>query len=119
MSNAKKWIPTKEILEQLEHWASEGMTEGSMAKAVGLKPNTFSLKKRDFPEMGEAINRGKQDDEALCMNRLRMLAFDDKFRGNLTALIFYGKVRFGWNDRQGQNPQIQLPKGIMLKSKDD
>lgn len=107
-------MPTEEELQKIEKWASEGMTEGSMHRALGIGMSTWWTRKKELPTIQEAIRRGKSDDEQVCMNVLRQRALDDKYRGSLTALIFYGKITFGWNDgtRVDNKPK---PSSIKLR----
>lgn len=110
----QKWIPTPDILAEVEVLVGQGMTEGSIALHLGIKPNTFTLKKREFPELADAVNSGKNIDESLCMNRIRSIAFNDDHRQHLTALMFYGKIRFGWNDRNDNTDKSVKPSKVGL-----
>lgn len=110
-----KWIPTESDLIQIEDWIAEGMTEGTIHKQFGVCQSVWYSRKRERPEIAQAILRGKTRDEEVCMNILRQRALDDKYRGSLTALIFYGKINFGWNDGSRNDSTKIKPSSVKFK----
>ena len=50
-----KWIPTPEILAEVERLSKMGVTEASIARQVGISPSTFSEKKQLHPELAEVL----------------------------------------------------------------
>jgi len=112
-----KWTPNKQDLIDIEQWVADGMTEGSIHRKFGMSQGTWYSRKKDHPEIQEAIQAGKVRDQEVCMNRLRAIAFDDDKKGNLTALIFYGKINHGWNDGSRNDTSSKVTKVKLKKIK--
>ena len=110
-----KWIPKETDYQLIEDWCAEGINEGAIAMKLGIAPNTFALKKKEFPKIQDAINKGKFRDEELCVNLLRQIAFDFNHKGQMTALIFYLKSRHQNYDRPAA--LMTLPSNITLSKR--
>ena len=106
------YVPPDDIHDKVREWIAAGNTQSSIHKALGICQSTWLKIKRNDPKLVEAIKDGKVSDELACMNRLRRIAFDDKHKGNLTALIFYGKINFGWNDGTRVDKSLDKPSKI-------
>jgi len=97
------WKPTEEILAQIEQYASQGLTQEQIAYNVGITPQTFSLKKHDFPELDSAIKKGKAQGMQIVTNKL----FEKIKGGNLIAMIFFLKCN-GWKEVQISETNLTL-----------
>lgn len=99
----KKLDITPEILQQIEQMAAKGVTEAQIAQLVDLHPNTFSAKKKEHPEIGEAIKRGKAQGAEYAVGILRQAMNLDAVNNpklwgpKLSATIFYLKTQCGWS----------------------
>ena len=87
----KKYQPwvEQEGLVLLEGWAREGLTEEQIAQRVGIRRQTLWRWKKQYPQVDEALRKGKevvdfQVESALLKNALG---------GNLNAQIFWLKNR--------------------------
>lgn len=89
-----QWIPSKEDLEKIESLAAKGLSQEQIANCVGLHPSTLCEKKNQFPELDEAIKKGKASGIAKVAEAL-LRNID---LGNVTAQIFYLKTQAGWKD---------------------
>lgn len=55
----QEWI-TYEGLLKLEAWARDGLTDEQIASNVGIVPATLYVWKNKYPEISEALKRGKE-----------------------------------------------------------
>lgn len=93
------WVPTPEILVKIENLAARGLILEQIAMSIGIARSTLCAKKAgDFPEIQEAIDRGKAKGVATVTNAL----FEKAKKGDNTAMIFFLKNRDpeNWMDVQ-------------------
>jgi hypothetical protein len=89
------WTPDKVFLDELESMAARGLNNDQIASSIKLERRYFYAKKANFPEMDEAINRGK----AKGILRVANALFENAIvSNNVTAQIFFLKARAGWRD---------------------
>lgn len=55
-----KWPQVRERLAEIEIWLRDGLTEKQVCKNLGVCEETFNQYKRRYPELVEAIKRGRQ-----------------------------------------------------------
>lgn len=88
--------PEKEIdLEQVELFASRGLTEKQVAAALGISQETLMRRKKKYGSFLDALKRGQAKGVAKVANAL----FDQAMNGQTAAAIFYMKNRAGWKDK--------------------
>lgn len=56
---AKRWL-TPENLTLLEGWARDGLTNSQIAKKMRISESTYYEYLRNFPQISEAIKKGKE-----------------------------------------------------------
>lgn len=90
---------TKEVIDQAELLASQGLTQNQIALALGMGESTLYEKKAKFPEFAEAIKAGKAKGVAMVAEKLmeKAMAMDT------TSILFYLKCQGGWRDTPEQN----------------
>ncbi len=73
----EEWI-TDEGLIKLEAWARDGLVDVDIAKKMNINPATLYVYKKKFPEISEALKRGKEVVDAKVENALlkRALGFE-------------------------------------------
>lgn len=76
-------------LTLLEGWARDGLVDEQIAKNAGISPATLYEWKNRFPEISEALKKGKEVVDYEVENALLQSALD----GNTTAQIFWLKCR--------------------------
>lgn len=54
-----EWL-TDEGLIKLEGWARDGLTDEQIAQNIGIVPSTLYAWKNRYPELSEALKRGKE-----------------------------------------------------------
>lgn len=111
----KPWIPTPEILQQIEAMASRFLKEEQMAVLVGVSPQTFSEKKKEYAELGEAILKGRAKVAINLSNKI----YEQAMAGNTSILIFLAKSVNGLREN---DPIVQVnhftPIRIIAKDKE-
>ena len=83
------WL-TPEGLLKLEGWARDGLTDEQIAGNAGINPATLYVWKQKYPEISEALKRGKEVVDRQVENALlkRALGYEyeevkEKFEGNV------------------------------------
>lgn len=84
-------------LLRLEAWARDGLTDEKIADKIGIATSTLYDWKKNYPEISEALKRGKEVVDIEVENVLHDLAMS----GNITAIIFWLKNRKPdkWKDK--------------------
>lgn len=54
-----KWPLVKDKLPQVEKWARDGLTEAQICKNLGISRNTLNDYKKRYPDILNALKRGK------------------------------------------------------------
>lgn len=98
MANGKygKWLEPDGLL-LLNAWARDGLTDEQIAKNMGICRDTLYQWKRRFPDIFDALKKGKEVVDIEVENALLKSAL----AGNLTAIIFWLKNRKpeAWRDK--------------------
>lgn len=103
----KPWIPTPEILKQIEEYAASYLKEEQIAYCVGIHPNQFYTKKHEFPELTEAIARGRARSASEIGTALRARLME----GNTQITTLLAKSRLGLREN---DPQVIATVPITL-----
>ena len=110
------------ILEQLEQAGEAGLTEAQAASLIGIHPSTYILKKKIYPELDAAYERGRIKgvlDVAGALKRNAMeMALDAKGNevgtpgGSVEAQKFFLSRRGGeaWRD----NPTTVINNNVVI-----
>lgn len=95
-----EWIPTPQDLASFEAAASRGLTKDQIAVYSGVGYSTMAAKYKEFPEIQEAIKRGRDKATIKVASELYETAVGNRGKtGKMTAMIFWLK-NHGWSDRQ-------------------
>ena len=78
-----------------ESLAAQGLTADQIASVLGMGESTLYEKQKQYPEISEAIKKGRSKGIATITNTL----FNKAKSGDNTAMIFYLKNRAGWKDK--------------------
>jgi hypothetical protein len=92
------WVPTPEILAQVEGMAGRFLKEEQIATLLGMAPTTFCEKKKEFAELSEAIRRGRAKVAVNISNKI----YEHAMKGNVTLLMFLGKSVVGLKENDPQ-----------------
>ena len=115
----KEWT-SQEGLVKLEGWARDGLTDEQIAGNAGINPATLYVWKQKYPEISEALKRGKEIvdrqvenallkralgyryDEVTLENGVETKRVTKEVAPDVTAQIFWLKNRKpeAWRDKQ-------------------
>ena len=130
----------------IEAWARDGLTDADICKNLDVGKDAFIDYKKQYPELSEALKRGKEEIDVMVENAMlkAALGYDyteeelNKVTGepielrkvahpNTTALIFWLKNRKPkqWRDKQelehlgGLSIKVGLPQAPVPDDADD
>jgi len=103
-----KWIPQKEDIDQIEALASRFIKEEQIATILGIGQSTFVEKKKEFPELVEAIKRGRAKVAVNLSNKL----YEQAMGGNTAILIFLAKAIMGLREN---DPMVQSNQTVLVR----
>jgi hypothetical protein len=85
---------TPDIISKAENYASRGLTKEQIAHCLGMGYSTLFEKINDYPELAEALKRGKSNGVAMVADNL----LKNVKKGNVTAQIFFLKCQANWKE---------------------
>lgn len=88
---------TDNQLRQAEVLAGLGLTQKQIAYIIGVPERTWTRKKREKRVLA-AAEKGKATAQFKLSNKL----FEEAMKGNIAALIWIEKTRFGWSEKVRQ-----------------
>lgn len=93
------WL-SPEGLTLLEGWARDGLIDEQIAEKIGINPATLYDWKKKYPEISEALKKGKEVIDYEVENALLLKALC----GDVTAQIFWLKNRRPdkWRDKPAE-----------------
>lgn len=132
------WI-TDEGLLLIEGWARDGLTDEQIASNIGISRSTLFEWRRKYPNISNALKRGKEVIDRMVENALLKAALGYEFEEdgmtkdgdvvplrrvqhpNTTALIFWLKNRkpAEWRDKQEVNHSGDLGISIQVDYGDE
>lgn len=92
----ERWLEP-DGLTLLEGWARDGLTDEQIAERIGCSRSTLCEWKDKYPDISDALKKGKEIVDYQVENALLASALD----GNTTAQIFWLKNRKpnAWRDK--------------------
>ena len=101
---------TTELLENVEKLASQGLTQEQISSVIGVRPETFSRKKKINDQLNQAVKRGQHKGIDSVTNSLKEKAES----GDTTAMIFYLKNRdnHNWQDNPDKRRKFKYDKKL-------
>tara|TARA_B110000879_G_scaffold177502_1_gene232066 strand:+ start:579 stop:932 length:354 start_codon:yes stop_codon:yes gene_type:complete len=112
MTGRPAWIPTNSICEQAREIASRGLTVSQIADCLGISESTLYGKQNEYKEFMDAIKKGRAE----ALNSVSNALFEKATQGNVTAMIYYLKVRdrTNWGENQPEPLKEIPPMQIIL-----
>jgi len=115
MSGRPKWLPTASICNQANEMASRGLTVSQIADCLGISESTLYGKQNEYIEFLEAIKKGRAEG----LNQVSNALFEKAIDGNVTAMIYFLKVRDreNWGENQPEPLREIPPINIIVDSR--
>jgi predicted transcriptional regulator len=115
MSGRPKWLPTASICNQANEMASRGLTVSQIADCLGISESTLYGKQNEYIEFMEAIKKGRAEG----LNQVSNALFEKAIDGNVTAMIYFLKVRDreNWGENQPEPLRAIPPMQIIVDSR--
>ena len=89
---------------EAERLAGLGLSQAEIALSLGISEDTLARRKADSADFAEAIKKGQTSAKAEIGNKLFELAK----AGDLGAIIWIEKTRFGYSDKMNVDASIQI-----------
>lgn len=105
----KDWL-TPEALRRLEGWKRNGLTDEQIAHNMGIRRETLWDWQKRFPNVANALKRGREDINFIVENALLKKALT----GNVTAMIFF--LKNNWRDKYNDS-QLSLEEREQAKAR--
>lgn len=99
-----------DIHENIERLASLGLTDEQIAHQLGVCRQTLSEKKRDYPDIADAIRRGRASGIEEVADALKQKAQ----AGDTSAMIFFLRSKAGWSDRTTEQEVAQAKAQLSI-----
>ena len=106
------WIPTDPVCQEAHKMASNGLTVAQIADCLGISESTLYGKQNEYKEFMDAIKKGRAEG----LNNVSNALFEKATQGNVTAMIYYLKVRDreNWGENQPESLREIPPMQIVL-----
>ena len=115
MTGRPAWIPTDIVCQEAREMASNGLTVSQIADCLGISESTLYGKQNDYKEFMDAIKKGRAEG----LNKVSNALFEKATQGNVTAMIYYLKVRDreNWGENQPEPLREIPPMQIVVDSR--
>ena len=109
------WIPSDTVCQEAREMASHGLTASQIADCLGISESTLYAKQGEYKEFMDAIKKGRAEGIHKVSNAL----FEKATQGNVTAMIYYLKVRDreNWGENQPEPLREIPPMQIIVDSR--
>ena len=100
------WNPSSTDCDKATEMASRGLTVAQIASCLGISETTLYKKQNEYAEFMDAIKKGRAEG----INQVSNALFEKATQGNVTAMIYYLKVRdrVNWGENQPE-PLREIP----------
>ena len=95
--------------------ASNHLTAGQIGNCLGISKSTLQGKQNEYTEFKDAIKKGRAEG----LNKVSNALFEKATQGNVTAMIYYLKVRDreNWGENQPEPLREIPPMQIVVDSR--
>lgn len=102
--------PKLEIdLSEVARLSGLGLVQSEIALSLGISEDTLSRRKKDSADFADALKKG----HALAKSEIANVLFQKAKAGDLGALIWIEKTRFGYSDK------MQFDGGLTIRLVDE
>jgi predicted transcriptional regulator len=115
MTGIPQWIPTDSVCQEACEMASRGLTVSQISDCLGISESTLYGKQNEYKEFLDAIKKGRAEG----LNKVSNALFKKATQGNVTAMIYYLKVRDreNWGENQPEPMREIPPMQIIVDSR--
>ena len=112
MTGRPTWIPIDSVCQEAREVASRGLTVAQIADCLGISESTLYGKQNEYKEFTDAIKKARAEG----LHRVSNALFEKATQGNVTAMIYYLKVRDreNWGENQPEPLREMPPMQIVL-----
>lgn len=105
----EQWL-TDDGLTLFEGWARDGLTDEEIAGRIGIRRETLWVWKKKFPNISNALKKGKEVIDYEVENAL----LEKALSGDVTAMIFWLKNRRPdkWRDKPQEKKETEGPSTL-------
>jgi len=107
--------PTKDQLLHIEQLSREGKTLETIAGVFGMTARTLQTRRKQVPELQEAISKGKAAATDIVVGMLWKMILDEGHKGHVSSVFFYLKTQAGWSETQVIEQRLPASKGAVTK----
>lgn len=94
-----KWPQVQEQLPAIEKWSRQGLTEIQICKNLGLAINTLNEYKKQYPELADALKRGRATIVAEIENALVKRALGSTYEEVKTSIRLINGVETKYTEK--------------------
>lgn len=103
----KEWLDKDKLL-LLRGWKRDGLTDEQIAKNIGIRRETLWDWQKKYPNIANALKRGKEEVNFAVENALLKKALS----GNTTAMIFF--LKNNWRDKYNDSQLSKEERELVL-----
>ena len=89
---------------EAERLAGLGLSQAEIACRLGISEDTLTRRKKDSADVADALKKGIAEAKEKIGNKLFELAE----KGDLGAIIWFEKSRFGYSDKMNVDASVQI-----------
>lgn len=104
----KKWLEPESLI-LLQGWKRDGLTDEQIAQNVGVRRETLYAWKKRFPNINNALKRGREQSNFIIENKLFQVALS----GNTTAMIFW--LKNNWRDKYNDSQLSKEERKLVVE----
>lgn len=114
-----KWPQVQDKLMLIQKWARDGLTEEQISKNLGISTTTINEYKKQYPELADALKKGKEFAITELENALFKRALGYEFEEVKTSIRMIGDVTTKYTEKTKKHfPPDVAACSILLKNKD-
>jgi hypothetical protein len=105
MEKYTEWVSKEEVLK-IEGWARDGLTNDQIAKNIGINPDPLYTWIKKYPDISEALKRGKEVVDRMVENALFKRALGYEYTERTGKVVD--------RDKDVLEPELFIPPQILI-----
>lgn len=107
----KPWIPSQDDIKKIGEMKAAGATLQGIANAFGVGFEALNNRRKEMPELDEAIKAGKRNLDNYVVGKLKMLIDNDL----PSAIFFYLKTQAGYSEKVAVNHTADMDLNFIFE----